>query len=213
MHKRVWLSTLVAALAGAEAPATLQLGVGSQKVLTVGPMERLAVGDPAVADAKVIGNNQILLLGVGEGRTSLLVWRAGKPVLSYAIQTRTYRGGQLEASELTRLLRTCEDVTAHITGDQIYLEGEAHTADDLLRVNQVTVMYPQVKSFVRASPDIGRATERQLLLALQQHGYRDVKVSVVGATIFLEGTVDSEDDRKKAELIALALLPLGAARP
>ena len=57
---------------------TITLGVGTQKVIQVPGVQRVAVGDSEIADVKVLGNNnEILVIGVAEGRTTLLVWRSG----------------------------------------------------------------------------------------------------------------------------------------
>src|SRR5690606_30879402 len=60
----------------AEAESTIHLGVGTRKVLKVrGGIARIAVGSPAVADVRPLGDKEILIVGVREGRTTLLVWR------------------------------------------------------------------------------------------------------------------------------------------
>ena len=51
---------------------TLSLGVGQQKVIQVSNVARVAIGEPDVADVKQVGGgNELLITGVGEGRTSL----------------------------------------------------------------------------------------------------------------------------------------------
>ena len=55
----------------------LRIRLGFQKVLTFPGMSRIAVGDPSIADVKAIGNDQLLVLGVGRGKTTLLVWKNG----------------------------------------------------------------------------------------------------------------------------------------
>ena len=68
---------------------TISLGVGQQKVIQVSNVARVAIGEPDVADVKQVGGgNELLITGVGEGRTSLLVWRTNDSRLSYAIVVR-----------------------------------------------------------------------------------------------------------------------------
>ncbi len=78
-------TALVVALAGAPARAAdfitqngLVAPAGMQRPLSVSsPIERLAVGDPAILGARVVGPNDVLLLGLKPGRTNLIVWEAG----------------------------------------------------------------------------------------------------------------------------------------
>ncbi len=79
---------LTAAVAWAEAPTPVALSVGTQKVLTVKGLLRVAVGDTDVADVKPIGDSQLLVTGIGPGVTTLLAWtskKAGQPPVQFEI--------------------------------------------------------------------------------------------------------------------------------
>ncbi|MDP2275471.1 MAG: pilus assembly protein N-terminal domain-containing protein [Archangium sp.] len=55
----------------------LRLAVGAQKHLTIPGLQRVAVGDPTIADIKTLGVSELVVLGASRGRTTLLVWTAG----------------------------------------------------------------------------------------------------------------------------------------
>lgn len=55
----------------------LQLAVGAQKTLSLPGLQRVALGDPSVADVKTLGNSELLVIGVSAGHTTLLVWKTG----------------------------------------------------------------------------------------------------------------------------------------
>jgi hypothetical protein len=55
-------------------PPPITLEVATQKVLRVPGIQRIAVGDASIADIKTIGNDQVLIIGAGPGRTTLLIW-------------------------------------------------------------------------------------------------------------------------------------------
>lgn len=88
--RRVWLLLLGLLLfAGAgmaadtvdsvERARTLTVGVGQQELVHApGRIERVAVGDPQTAAVNVISAREVMLTGVEDGRTSLLVWTAGE---------------------------------------------------------------------------------------------------------------------------------------
>lgn len=61
--------------AAAETPEALSVPIGSHKLLRLrANVGRIAIGDPKVADVNVVGARELLVLGKGQGVTSLLVW-------------------------------------------------------------------------------------------------------------------------------------------
>lgn len=81
-------------LAQAQAPRLVQIEVGAQQEVTADrALDRVAVGDPAVADvmvmrnAKGVADGRVLVLGKGPGRTTLMVWAKGaSTAVSYDVQ-------------------------------------------------------------------------------------------------------------------------------
>src|SRR5205085_6285755 len=90
MRRLPILALLFAATtAGQPDGAIITLGVGQQKVIQLANVARVAIGEPEIADVKQVGGGgELLITGVGEGRTSLLVWRANEPRLSYLVVVR-----------------------------------------------------------------------------------------------------------------------------
>ncbi|OJT26497.1 secretin [Archangium sp. Cb G35] len=198
------LALFAAGSAWAQDSSTINLGVGTQKVITVPGTTRIALGDPSVAEVKVIGNNQILLQGQAEGKTTLLVWKSSGQRVSYLVTVRKQDPNEV-ISELKKLLGEIEGVSVRMVGDRIYLEGQAYTAGDAERIDQVVSLYPNVKSFVKVAPNAKKLVAQNLTAAFQKAGLRNVQVNVVGSTIFLEGSVESQQDLQKSELIVKAV--------
>jgi pilus assembly protein CpaC len=219
---RAGLGALLLAAAAAVAQgegATLTLGVGQQKTLTLRNVQRVAIGDPEVADVKQIGGgSELLLTGVGEGRTSLLVWFRDERRMSYSVVVRKQDLREL-VNEVRALLGDREGIRVRVVGDKVYLDGETITADDYERVQLVLATYPQVKSLVRPSANAKRLAADTMNKALQRAGLRNVHASVVGGALLLEGSVESKEELAKAELVmktigekAENLLTIGARR-
>ncbi len=182
----------------------ISLGVGTQKVITVAGIQRIAVGDSAISDVKTLGNNQVLIIGVAEGKTTLLIWKASGQRISYLVSVRKQDPNEV-ISELKKLLGEIEGVTVRMVGDRIYLDGQAYTQADADRVDQVVSLYPNVKSFVKIAPNAKKLVAQNLNAAFQKAGLKNVQANVVGSTIFLEGSVESQQDLQKAELITKAI--------
>ncbi|MFL5291190.1 MAG: type II and III secretion system protein family protein [Myxococcales bacterium] len=183
---------------------TINLGVGEQKTLSLQNVARVAIGDPGVADVKQVGGGgELLLTGVGEGRTSLLVWLRSDQRLSYAISVRKQDPREV-VSEVRALLGDRDGIRIRIVEGRVFLEGETLTAEDAERVQQVVSLYPQVKSFVRPSANARRLAAESLTRALQKAGLKGAQATVVGSTLFLEGWVESKEDLAKADLVVRA---------
>jgi pilus assembly protein CpaC len=196
-------------LAGAPSPTqpeggVISLGVGQQKIIQLGSVARVAIGEPEVADVKQVGGgSELLITGVGEGRTSLLVWRTNDTRLSYLVVVRRQDPKEL-VSEVRALLGDREGIQVRVVGDRVYLDGETVTTDDYDRVQQVMQLYPSVKSFVRPSGNARRLAAEALNKALSRNGLRGVSATVLGSTLVLEGSVESKEDLKKLDLVSRA---------
>lgn len=198
------LLVLVALPALAQEGGNISLGVGTQKVLNVPGIQRVAVGDAAVADVKTLSNGQLLIIGASEGKTTLLVWKSNNQRISYLVSVRKQDPNEV-ISEIKKLLGDIEGVTVRMVGDRIYLDGQAYTQADAERIDQVVSLYPNTKSFVKIAPNAKKLVAQNLNAAFQKAGLKNVQANVIGATIFLEGSVESQQDLQKAELITKAI--------
>ena len=198
-----WIRVLALLLAaGQPEGGIITLGVGQQKVLHLRDLARVAIGDPEVADVKQVGGGgELLITGVGEGRTSLLLWKAGGGRSSYVVAVRRQDPKEL-VSEVRALLGDREGVQVRVVGDRVILDGETLTGDDYERVQRVAQLYPSVTSFVRPSANAKRLAAEGLTRTLQRNGFRGVSASVLGGSLVLEGWVESKEDLKRLELMA-----------
>lgn len=198
----VWLSL---APERAEAESTIHLGVGTQKVLKVrGGIARIAVGNPDVADVRPLGDGEILIVGIREGRTTLLVWRANGAQDSHLLVVRKVSTEDL-ADEVRALLGDREGLFVRAAGEQVIIDGEAYTPEDYRRVQAVLELYPDVRSMVRVTPTARRLSVEEINREFQRAGLRHVLAHAIGSRLFIEGHVESEADLRKAELIVAAL--------
>ena len=76
LHRTAALLAVLATTALADG-RPLGLSVGTQKTLSIPGIQRVALGDPAIADVKTLGNSELVVIGIAAGRTTLLVWKTG----------------------------------------------------------------------------------------------------------------------------------------
>ncbi len=189
---------------GDDIASTLEVPVGSSRVIQVPGLSKIAVGDPQVAGVRAVGGNQVLVIGSQEGRTTLMIWKTNGQRNTYSIVVRKIDPNEV-VNEIKRLLGAREGITVRVVGHHIYLDGNAYTQEDYDRVQSITDIYPNVRSFVRVSPNAKRLVANNLNAQFQRAGMKNVVARVVGSTIFLEGSVESDADLKRADLITKAL--------
>lgn len=97
----------VAAAATAAAPAPVVMQVHEQREMRLpGNLERIAIADPTIADIVPIkGHRDVLLVGKGAGRTTLMLWLRGHDApRRYQVEVRSAVQDQLmhdQSAELT----------------------------------------------------------------------------------------------------------------
>lgn len=189
----------------AQEEQSVAIGVGTQKVINVPGIARIAIGDSSIADVKVLGTSQVLIVGKTEGRTTLLLWKSNGSRLNFMVNVRKKDPNEL-IEEIKRLLGDREGITVRMVGDRIYLDGYAYTTDDKERVDEICQIYSgNVQSFVKYAPNAKKLVANNLNAALQRAGLKNVQATVVGTQIFLEGSAESEEDVEKAMKITKAI--------
>jgi pilus assembly protein CpaC len=174
----------------------------SALITTVSPAERVALGDPSVADAIVMSPTEILVNGLQVGTTSLLVWdRAGR-VTMYTLEVSPDIGG------LERQVRTLfPDLPVRLsaTGNAVVVSGEVRDALaarrvlEIVRATGVTVINNliapsalQVLLHVRIA-EVNRSAIQQLgadMFFLDPHRYGEVEdVSTIELETLSSGLV------------------------
>ncbi len=180
---------------------TINMGVGQQKVINVPGLKRAAIGDPSVLDAVPIGQNQLILTAKKHGRTTLILWLRGGKRKTYSIYISKI-DPQGVVKDVAALLSDIEGLNIKVADNYIILDGEVYRAIDYLRIQKVMKIFPLVRSLVVISPNAKKGITEQLNMMFSENGLKDVRASVIGDMIFLEGFV--ADDREKIKALSIA---------
>jgi predicted Ser/Thr protein kinase len=66
----------------------ISMDEGAMHTLKVKCIERVAVGDPAIADVKTLGDDELLIVGVEAGATTLLIWDCDNQRLEWTVNVK-----------------------------------------------------------------------------------------------------------------------------
>ncbi|MBN9460332.1 MAG: type II and III secretion system protein family protein [Burkholderiales bacterium] len=127
----------------AEIGPAMNLVVGKSTLVRLpGPIERISVGNPAVADVTLISARELYLLGKTFGSTNVIMWRRGGPTTIIDVSVSA------DASALEqriRMLLPGEDgIRAYAAADSLVLTGVVSSALKATQAVQIA------ESFIRA---------------------------------------------------------------
>lgn len=193
--------SLVAVVLSAETPeAPIRVSPGMQQVVKIPNLIRAALGNQAVADVAVTGAGELLVLGKAQGKTNLTLWIKGKkqPV------TRLIYVDDGKFAELSALVKEKVDPTlkTEVFGDKLVIDGTLDTVEDYQRLKTLVADYPNVKLLVTLSVSALNIVAGQINAELRKQGLNAATAKVMGGRLVLEGAVQDEAERAKAQMIA-----------
>jgi len=151
-----------AAQASAIARVTLTAG-RSTVVETDFDVTRIAVTNPAVADAVVVQPREILIDGKGAGTVSLIVWGAGRRAQYDVIVSQ-------EVSNLQQQLQSLfpgEDIQVNASAEAIILSGQVSSNPVMLRAGEIAQATSSKARVINMLQLPGGAESQQVILQVR----------------------------------------------
>jgi pilus assembly protein CpaC len=181
------VSTTVAQQAPAPAPdiQKVPLTAGRSTVLmTDFDITRVAVTDPAVADATVVQPREVLVDGKMPGTVSLIIWGA--------TERRQYdvvvEPGVSTLEQRLQALFPGEDIRVTATGDAVILSGRVSTNDVALRVAEIATATASKAKVVNMLQLPGGNGSQQVLLKVRFAEVSRRALTEIGVSLFTSPT-------------------------
>jgi len=106
------------------AEESIELYVGEIKILKVGEIERIAVGNSGVLSTSMLNNGQLLLIAEDEGESNVHIWfKDGKEKDFFIFIRKVLSTLERTANEVRILLADVEGLKVRIVGERIVLSG------------------------------------------------------------------------------------------
>ncbi len=179
--------------------APVRVSPGNQTSLKVPRgISRIAIGDEGVADVRVVSPTELLVLGKKLGKTNLTLWVNG------VATSRQVLVDDGRADELGQLIREMVNPTLRTRtfNGTVVVDGQVDSTEELQRLYTLVGEDRNVKLLVRVDPSVLPFIAQQITQALARSGMREARATAVGSRIVLEGSVQEEADRHRAQLIA-----------
>lgn len=181
---------------------TLVIVRGQQKTIDAPDMNRIAVGNPAIADVKAL-NKQILVTAIEQGQTDIIIWDMNDKQRSVKVQVVEI-DPQAVAREIRRLLKDVEGIRVAAMNSKVIIEGKALRKEDLDTIKKIAALYPEVTNLATLSPAVLDTVSNHINIELKETGLTGVTAERLGKQIIIQGEVPSKDDKEKINIIASA---------
>ncbi len=128
----------------------LELQEGEIIILPISSVRRIAIGDPAIADIKVISDKDLMLMARAKGQTELIIWDAsGRREFTVEVVSRVALDEVIDRLKELLKANDVEGVTVIQKGENIFLIGEILHSSDMEQIKQIAHLFPEVVSLVR----------------------------------------------------------------
>ncbi len=190
------LSAALVSLALAVEP--IRLSPGTQQLLKVPNVTRVALGTSAVADVRPTGHGELLITANQVGRTSITIWtREG-------MQYRTIVVDDGRATELGRMVKDLVSPSLRVDtfNGMTVIDGTLDSMDELRRLEKLVAGDGSVKVLATLNPRLMPLVAENISAAFQRQGLTNARAVAYGGKIVLEGSVADERELQKAMMIA-----------
>ena len=125
MIKKLIIGCLMTfAFAQSYAEEKFELYVGEIKILNVGDIDRIAVGNSKLLSTSMLNNGQLLLIAEKEGASNVHIWFTnGKEVDYSVVINKELSKAEKTAAEVRVLLADVEGLNVRVVGERIVLSG------------------------------------------------------------------------------------------
>lgn len=159
----------------------LLLSVGkSQMITSRSPLDQVVIGNPAIADIKLLSNNQVLILGIKPGHTNLVFRDKNRSLVAVVDVAVGYDIGELKR-KLWEVMPDEQGVEVRSSNDQVILSGQISSLlamDKLLSVAQSHVPKDRIINMLQ----IGGGHQVALEVRIAEVARRSLREMGVGST-------------------------------
>jgi pilus assembly protein CpaC len=121
---------------------------GEARVLDVGAINRVAIGNGKIASTTVIDNTKLLIIAQEVGLTNILIWK--KPHLSKEIRLRVTALNVLkQQQDISTALSGLPNVKVVRRGERIYVEGSISSREEFATIHALTTQYANLVNNVK----------------------------------------------------------------
>ncbi|MFT6046126.1 MAG: pilus assembly protein CpaC [Arenicella sp.] len=129
-----------------EKQSDLDLEIGDVKILDVGEVTRVAIGNDDLVSISVMQTGKMMVIPKSPGKTQIKVWKTGERLIEFSVSIFP-KDMSAVLAEIKSVVADYEDISARIVSDKIILEGSIDPTE-LNGFDAVISVFPSVVSLV-----------------------------------------------------------------
>jgi pilus assembly protein CpaC len=177
----------------------IELFFGEVKILKLGEIERIAIGNPAVASNSLTNKGELLLLAEEAGVTTLHVWFKNGEEKDYTIHVVVAPDNLHQRKlEVEYLLSDIEGLEIHIVGDKIVLSGLVDFGHEA-KIITVKGTYSEIVDNINFP--INNLVRIKLEMEELLSDIPDLNVRIVGERVAISGDIDENYEEAVATVV------------
>lgn len=175
----------------------LMIGALNRVPVSGATVTRVHVHDEGILTARVSGEDSVTLIGLKKGLTSVTIYQ-GDMYADYVVAT-----WHTLPDRIKRYLNDVPGIEFDVNGDRLLVKGRLLLPADKQRVEKITAVFQD--DVINITYDDPQAWKQEMVKRiLKEIGNRNVSAHFIGENLVLTGTVHREEDRLRAEAVALA---------
>jgi pilus assembly protein CpaC len=184
MMLRRYLTLLFVALAFSTTALadTYRMYVGDMMTLTVGKVNRVAVGNGKVMSTSILENGDLLILAETEGDTELKIWGLGNEEITHRFYV-TKTNADRSAHEAVAVMKNIPGISTRQVGQNLVIEGFTNKTTKTM-IDNVAKIY---KEIINLTVEFSLAEISELLTQIP-----GIEVKKVGKYAVVTGAIDAK---------------------
>jgi len=167
----------------------IELYVGEIKILKLGNIERIAVGNPVIVSNSMLNAGQLVLIAEAEGSTNIHIWFNNGSEKDYMVHVTATSDNLIKRKiEVEKLLADIEGLEIDLVGERIVLSGLVEFGHEET-IKSIQEAYEEV--MVSTNFAINTLVRKKLEIEDMLYDVDGLNVRIVGSNIVLDGLIDS----------------------
>jgi pilus assembly protein CpaC len=184
------------------------IGQDNDQRLDFAPHTKIEIGNESILTYQLIpAKREITFKGLKPGKTTVKIRNTVYDIKARFNVNVVQHSQSKVVQDLKEFLGDIEGLTIGIKADTVVVGGQIVVPSDIGRIVTVLDRFKDVLFLVELSPQTQRIIAQKMQDEIRGSGIKDVSVRIVNGSYWLEGTVESDGLRARAELIAGAYLP------
>ncbi len=192
MFKKIFVVCLLLSACICSAEERIELYAGEIKILELGNIERIAVGNPEVISNSLLNNGQLLLIAETEGSSEVHIWFGDGSESDFMVHVTAKDNNLISRKEeVEKLLSDIDGLEVNLVGERIILSGivaEGHEE----AVKTVADNFEEVMNNLNFA--INTLVKKKLEVEDMLADIGGLNVRIVGDKIVLSGEIESGYD-------------------